>query len=61
MVWITGNRNTLDQWNENIVDTKQGMNFRNKNHIRMELTIHGSTHDSASDGDITQQFGSENQ
>jgi hypothetical protein len=30
-MFIIGNRKNVDQWNDNIVDTQKGMNFRNKN------------------------------
>ncbi len=60
MVLITGNRKTIHQWNDNIVDTQKDLNFTNTIGILMdELNINGSTHDSISHSDIAPQFQSE--
>ena len=52
MKFITGNRKNRKQWNDNIVDTKKGFNFRNVNQ-HSDRTNHLWKHnDSVSDSDI---------
>ena len=58
---ITGNRKTRKQWNDNIVDTKKGFNFRNINR-NSDGTNHIWKHnDLVSESDITPEFQSGNQ
>ena len=62
MKFITGNKKTRDQRNDNIVDIKNKSWFSEiKINILMELSIHRNTHDSVSDSDTAPQFQSENQ
>jgi hypothetical protein len=42
MLFITGNRKTIDQWNDNMVDTKKALISEIQINILMELAIHGS-------------------
>ena len=42
MKFITGNRKTRGQWNDNIVDTKKALISKIQFSILMELTINGS-------------------
>ena len=61
MKFITGNRKTRKQWNDNIVDTRKDFNFRNINQ-HYDGTNHLWKHnDSVSDSDTTPQSQSENQ
>ena len=41
MKFITSNRKTRKQWNDNIVDTKKALNSEMEINILMELTIYG--------------------
>jgi len=61
MKLITGNRRTKKQWNDNIVDTRKGFNFRNLNQ-HSDGTNHLWKHknDSVSESDTTPQFQSGN-
>jgi hypothetical protein len=47
---------TINQWNDNIIDTKRALISEIQINIPMELNIHGSTHDSDSHGDRAPQF-----
>ncbi len=59
MKFITGNRKTRKQWNDNIVDTKKDFNIRNINQ-HSDGTNHPCYHnDSVSDSETTPQFQSE--
>jgi len=55
MKFITGNRKNIDQWNDNIVDTKKGFNFREKNQYSDGSNHPWKYNDSVSDIDTTQQ------
>jgi hypothetical protein len=61
MKFITGNKKTRDQRNDNIVDIKKSWFSEIKINILMELSFHRNTYDSVPDSDTTPQFQSENQ
>jgi hypothetical protein len=61
MKFTTGNRKTIKQLNDNIVDTKKGFNFRNINQHSDETNHLWKHNDSVSDSDTTPQFQSGNQ
>jgi hypothetical protein len=61
MKFITGNRNTRKQWNDNIVDTKKDFNFINTNQHSDGTNHQGNQNDSVSDSDKVPQFQSEKQ
>jgi hypothetical protein len=42
MKFITGDRKAMDQWNDNIVDTKKALISEIQINILIKLTIHGS-------------------
>ena len=56
MKFITGNKKTRDQRNDNIVDIKKSWFSEKKIKILMELSFHKNTRDSVPDSDTTPQF-----
>ena len=58
---ITGNRKARDQWNDTIVDTKKGFNFRNTNKYSDGTNHSWKYNDSVSDSDTTPEFRLDNQ
>jgi hypothetical protein len=61
MKFKIGYEKTRDQWNDNIIDTKKGLNFRNTNQHSDGTNHPWKQNDSVSDSDTTPQFQSENQ
>ena len=61
MKFITGNRKTRKQWNDNIVDTTNALISGNINQHSDETKYQWNQNDSVSDSDITPQLQSENQ
>jgi hypothetical protein len=60
MKFITGNRNTREQWKNDIVDTKKSSNFRDINQNSDETIHQWNPNDSVSDSDTAPPFKSEN-
>ena len=61
MKFITGNKKTKDQRNDNIVDIKKSWFSEININIPMELSFHRNKHDSVPDSDTSPQFQLENQ
>jgi hypothetical protein len=61
MKFITRNRKTRKQWNDNIVDAKKGFNFRNINQNSAGNNNLREHNDSVFDNDTTPRFQSENE
>ena len=61
MKFIIGNRKTIKEWTDTIVDTKKGLNFRNINQHFDATNYLWDHNDSVSDIDTTPPFQTENQ